>query len=46
VPDGPNRAFTYGLAALDVERGSGDLATASRDRVSLLGTTYRRVGRG
>jgi hypothetical protein len=46
VPDGPNRAFTYGLSALGVERGSGDLASASGDRVTLLGTTYRRVGGG
>jgi hypothetical protein len=46
VPHGPNRAFTYGFSALAVERGSGDLAVASGSQVSLLGTTYRRVGRG
>jgi hypothetical protein len=46
VPHGPNRAFTCGFSALGVERGSGDLAVVSGSQVLLLGTTYRRVGRG
>jgi len=40
------RCLVLTFSALAVERGSGDLAVASGSQVSLLGTTYRRVGRG
>ena len=45
APAGPRRAFTFGFTAFEVERGAGDVLTSAGNTLTLLGTTYRRVGR-
>jgi CubicO group peptidase (beta-lactamase class C family) len=45
APAGPRRAFTFGFTAFYVERGAGDVLTPAGETLTLLGTTYRRVGR-
>jgi CubicO group peptidase (beta-lactamase class C family) len=44
TPAGPRRAFSFGFAAFQVERGAGDVLTAAGNTLTFLGTTYRRVG--
>jgi hypothetical protein len=45
VPAGPRLAFTFGFAPLEVERGAGDALTAAGNTLTLLGITYRKIGR-
>ena len=44
-PAGPRRAFTFGFTSFQVERGAGDVFTPAGDTLTLLGTTYRKIGR-
>jgi CubicO group peptidase (beta-lactamase class C family) len=44
VPDGARRAFTFGFTSNQVERGAGDALTAAGNTLTVLGTTYRRIG--
>jgi hypothetical protein len=44
-PAGPRRAFTFGFTSFQVERGAGDVLTPAGDTLTLLGTTYRKIGR-
>jgi CubicO group peptidase (beta-lactamase class C family) len=45
APAGPRRAFTFGFTSFQAERGAGDVLTPAGDTLTLLGTTYRRLGR-
>jgi hypothetical protein len=44
VPDGSQHAFTFGFLPLEVQRGAGDVLTAAGNTLTILGTTYRKVG--
>ena len=45
APAGPRRAFTFGFAPLEVERGAGDVLTGAGNTLTFLGITYRKIGR-
>jgi len=45
APAGPRRAFTFGFNPFQVERGAGDVVTPAGNTLTILGTTYRRIGR-
>jgi CubicO group peptidase (beta-lactamase class C family) len=42
---GSQHAFTFGYNGLEIQRDAGDVLTAAGNTLTLLGTTFRKVGR-